>query len=46
MKNLLRDLITALRGTRLFAYPLDMSRRSVPCALYSSHSLRFSGIFK
>ena len=40
-KNLLRDLIAALRGTRFLAYLFDMSRRSVPCALHSSRSLRF-----
>jgi hypothetical protein len=39
--NLLRDLIAALRGTRFLAYPMGMSRRSVPCALHSSRSLRF-----
>lgn len=45
-QNLLRESIAALRGTRFLAYPLDMSRHSVPCALHSIRSLRFSEVFK
>jgi len=40
-KNLLRDSIAALRGTRFLAYQQGMSRRCVPCALLSNRSLRF-----
>jgi len=39
--NLLRCLIAVLRGTRFLAYPIDMSRRSVPCTLHSSSSRQF-----
>ena len=45
-KNLLRDLIAALRSTRRLAYPFGMSRCSVPCALPSSRSLQFLEVFK
>jgi len=45
-ENLLHELIAALRGTRFLAYPTDMSRYSVPCALHSSRSLRFSEVSK
>lgn len=43
--NLLREPIAALRGTRFLAYPSDMSRHSVPCALHSARSQRFFEIF-
>jgi hypothetical protein len=45
-QNLLRESIAALRGTRFLAYPTDMSRHSVPCALHSIRSLRFLQVSK
>jgi len=44
--NLLRDLTAALRGTRCLAYPVGMSRCSVPCALHSSRSLQLLEVFE
>ncbi len=38
--------LAALRGTRFLAYPTDMSRHSVPCALHSIRSLRFLQVSK
>jgi len=38
--------IAALRGTCFLAYPIGMSRRSVPCALHSNRSLRFFEVLK
>jgi hypothetical protein len=38
--------LAALRGTRFLAYPIDMSRHSVPCALHSIRSLRLLKVFK
>jgi hypothetical protein len=38
--------LAALRGTRFLAYPIDMSRHSVPCALHSTRSLRFLKVSK
>jgi len=40
-KNLLRDSIAALRGTRFLAYLEGMSRRCTPGALLSNRSLQF-----
>jgi hypothetical protein len=45
LKNLLRNSIAALRGTRNLTYLLICFGCSVPRALHSSRSLRFIKVF-